>query len=343
MKKINILTTCAGGTMGYENVLALQAAENVARVIVTDQNPKSIASKYGCPFYVVPNGRDSEYGQVVKDICVKEDIQLIIPGSDEEALALAARSSEFLEKGVTCATPSKDFISVFQDKKAMFDFLAGAGISVPQHMLFNNTDELHECLKIMGYPQRPLLIKPYSGRGGRGVWELREDKYSLKELTSIRELRRINLETLTGIMQETESPVPLMMMEYFPGNVFDVDILASQGEPLCLVGRRRHHWLNIPFYGFTFEYNESVLRLASEVCRALKLTYLYDIDVVIDSQGKAQIVDVNPRLSGSCSAVFAGGINLFDLLVKLVVGEEVPQVEIPYGREIKAVTKAITL
>jgi carbamoyl-phosphate synthase large subunit len=343
MKKINILTTCAGGAMGYENVLALQAAENVARVIVTDQNPKSIAAKYGCPFYAVPNGRESGYVQAVKDICAKEDIQLIIPGTDEEALALAARSSEFLEEGVICATPSKDFISVFQDKKAMFDFLAGAGISVPQYMLFNNTDELHECLKKMGYPQRPLLIKPYSGRGGRGVWELREDKYSLNELISIRELRRINLETLTGIMQETELSVPLMMMEYFPGNVFDVDILASQGEPLCLVGRRRHHWLNIPFYGFTFEYNDSVLTLASDVCRALKLTYLYDIDVVIDSQGKGQLVDVNPRLSGSCSAAFASGINLFDMLVKLVVGEEVPQVEIPYGKEIKAVTKAIAL
>jgi hypothetical protein len=31
------------------------------------------------------------------------------------------------------------------------------------------------------------------------------------------------------------------------------------------------------------------------------------------------------------------------MLVKLVVGEEVPQVEIPYGKEIKAVTKAIAL
>ena len=343
MKKINVLLTCAGGALGYGDMLALQAAENVASIVVTDQNSKCIAAKYGCPFYLVPNGTDPKYGQAIRDICAKEKIQLVIPGSDEEALALAARSSEFLEEGVICATPSKDLISVFQDKKAMFDFLAGSGISVPRYMLFNNTDELHECLKKMGYPKQPLLIKPYSGRGGRGVWELREDKYSLKELTSIRELRRINLETLTGIMQETESPVPLMMMEYFPGNVFDVDILASQGEPLCLVGRRRHHWLNIPFYGFTFEYNESVLTLASEVCRALKLTYLYDIDAVIDSQGKAQIVDVNPRLSGSCSAVFAGGINLFDLLVKLVVGGKVPQVEIPYGREIKAVTKAIAL
>ena len=95
-------------------------------------------------------------------------------------------------------------------------------------------------------------------------------------------------------------------------------------------------------YSLPCEY-ESVLDLSRKICNALELTYLYDLDVVLDTEEKAQLIEVNPRLSGGAAATVTAGINLFEYLVHVALGIRVPELDIPYGRVVKSVMQTMVV
>jgi len=345
MEKINVLLTSTGGAMGYSNLEALKSVEEVNEVIAADCDPQSLARHYGYPFVVLPKGDDERYFSEVLKACRKEKVKVIIPSSDEEAIKLAHYTKELSQEGIISTGPRGDQLEAFTHKEAMFEFLSSQGIPVPRMEFIKNKDQLNARIKEFGYPEKPVLIKPIFGRGGRGVWEICENLYSFEELMSsrVRGNRRISLEMLNHSLKHYDKPLELILMEYYDGSFYDVDVVAKNGKPIYLIPRRRHHWLNIPFNGFTLEKNEAALELATKVCETLGLTYLFDFDMVVDSKGEMQLIDVNPRMSGATAAVSVTGINLLDVVIKLALGKEIKRVEIPFGMEVKSMVKPIVV
>ena len=165
----------------------------------------------------------------------------------------------------------------------------------------------------------------------------------MDELMHQMSLEAITLESLIEAMGRKGVVPPMLAMPYFSGPVFDVDLLARDGQPLYVIARRRFHPRTTPFRGCVLDRNPAVIALATQILEALRLHYLHDVDIMLDAEGQPHLLEVNPRLSGSVIASITAGVNLLDYLVRLALGREVPQIEIPYGKSIKPSIRTVCL
>jgi carbamoyl-phosphate synthase large subunit len=328
-----VLLTCAASPMSVESIIALQESRTVkARVVGVDMDAQAVGRAFASAFYAVPAGADPGYSEQLMAICRKEGVQVVIPTSDEEALALARHAEDFKARGIVCTVPPMEHLERFADKAKMYAYLAQQGLPVPPHRCVSTLQDLRQAAAELGYPQTPVVIKPVSARGGRGVWLLRPQGSSLQDLTGGMSLEAITLETFTESAERAGSMPAMLVMQALAGDVFDVDLLGCDGRLLASVARRRFHPRTTPFRGCVLEQHEGVLDLARRAHAALGLSYLQDVDVMLDGRGQPHLLEVNPRQSGSVITTVAAGLNLLELLVRVALSLDVPEpIEIPYG------------
>jgi len=335
--QVTVVLTCTASPMAVEAIQALQTSRAVRiRVVGVDMDPHGVGQRFASAFYAVPAGNDPSYPEALLNICRRESAQVVIPTSDEEALALAQAAPRFQPHGVVCTVPRPELVGCFSDKSRMYTVLAERGVPVPDHVQVTTVEGLREAASRLGYPRRPFVIKPARARGGRGVWLVREGGASLGELLGGVSLEAISLESLlSAIARAPEGMPPLVAMESFAGDVFDVDLLGVRGRLHTIIARRRFHPRTTPFRGCVLERHEGVLALARSVQEALALDYLHDVDIMLDRDGRAHLLEVNPRQSASVIATVTAGVNLLELLILRALDLELPPIEVPYGAVIR--------
>lgn len=334
--RVTVLLTCAASPMAVEAIQALQASRTLrVRVVGVDMDRRGPGARFASAFSQVPAGTDPGYADRLLTICRREGVRVVIPTSDEEALALARVQDRFRSAGITCTVPRAELIELFADKARMYQALAQCGVAVPRYERVTTIRHLREAASRLGYPARPFVIKPSAARGGRGVWLIREGGASLEELLRGMSLDAIRLETYVQAAERAATLPPLVAMECFSGDVFDVDLLGVGGRLKTMVARRRFHPRSTPFRGCVLERHPAVLALARSVHQALKLDYLHDVDIMLDAQGGAHLLEVNPRQSASVIATVSAGLNLLEHLVRRALDLDVPVAAVPYGVSIR--------
>ena len=180
---ITVIMTCVGSTAAVEIVQALSQHSSLPiRVIGVDMDKNAVGQYYTDAFYAVPSGNDASYVDQLLKICRKEGVQVVIPGSDEEAFTLALAIDRFKDIGVVCTVPRQELIQPLSDKGAMYHWLEQRGIPLPAYFRVSSPEELREAARALGYPQKPFIIKPSSSRGGRGIWQISPEETTLKNL-----------------------------------------------------------------------------------------------------------------------------------------------------------------
>jgi carbamoyl-phosphate synthase large subunit len=329
---VRLLLTCVGGALAWEMVGAFAKAESLKiNLTGVDKNPEALGRHFLERFYPVPSGENPKYAEMLLDICEKEGIEVVVPGSDEEAFNLSRNEEMFRSKGIVCTVPRRELLDSFSDKYKMYQTLGTSGVPVPAYHRVACADDLLGLSAKMGYPRNPFILKPPSTRGGRGVWKISAKAAREPFFGRAEQVREATLEEMMGMLERLNPFPPLMAMEYLEGDFYDVDVLSDKGKSLYKVVRKRMNPLGIPFKGNVIEKNEAILELVEAIQGTLRLNYLLDIDIAYSSSCGAQLMEVNPRPSGSAVATVEAGLNLFEYLVRLAVGLDVPQREIPYG------------
>jgi carbamoyl-phosphate synthase large subunit len=122
----------------------------------------------------------------------------------------------------------------------------------------------------------------------------------------------------------------MLAMEYLPGNEYSVDMLCQNGNARIVVVRLREEIRSgISFRSVVVE-NGQVDRIARQVCEALEFDGPMGIQLKEDKDGKPKVIEINPRLHGSCVLSVAAGANIPYLAVKQCLGEsfETPAIRI---------------
>lgn len=335
-RSVTVLLTCAASPMAVEAIQALQASRTLkVRVVGVDMDPAGVGQRFAAAYYRVPPGADPSYADRILAIGQRERVRVVIPTSDEEALALSRAAERFRQAGIICTVPRSELIELFADKTRMYDYLASRGIALPRYARVTSLAQLQQAAANLGYPDVPFVIKPASARGGRGVWLIRSGGASLDELMNSMSLDAMSLEAFLDSAKRSRSFPPLVAMEYLPGDVFDVDLLGVCGRLRTIVARRRFHPRTTPFRGCVIERHPGVLALARSVHQALALDYLHDVDIIVSPEGRVHLLEVNPRQSASVIATVSAGLNLLELLVRRALDLEVPSAKVPYGRTIR--------
>ena len=139
----------------------------------------------------------------------------------------------------------------------------------------------------------PAIFKPEFGRGGKGIVVIEDEElipYFQKK---------------TGVIQQLLS-----------GIEYTVDVLTSQkGQWLFAVARKRLETAGVSRVG-EIEQHPVVLKLAERCTEILQFKGPINIQIMLDHNNIAHLIEINPRLSGSLIFTTLAGFDIIDLSIK---------------------------
>lgn len=209
---MNILITSAGRRVSlvkaFQKELKIYWPE--AQVFTADNNIQlSAACQLSDQAFNLPLVEDKNYLKLLMDICLKNDIKLIIPTIDTELLLLSQNKTDFINLGITPLISSPSFIEICRNKRNVNSFFEKNNIRVAKEF----SKDAYEL---------PLFIKPISG--SRSV-----DTYIVKKQEELRDYFFENND--------------LLFLEYLDHEAYEeftCDLYYDKNSELkCVVPRKR--------------------------------------------------------------------------------------------------------
>jgi carbamoylphosphate synthase large subunit len=158
-----IAITGVGGGVGQAVLRALSFSSLKWRVVGCDVDPWA-AGLYACDRgYVIPPAVDPEYIDRLIEVTTREQVQVLIPGSDPEVTALAAARDRVLSTGVLPMVGTAEAVELCRDKLAACRFFRENGLP------FARTAVASQGFEVANEAGYPLVVKPVGGSASRGI------------------------------------------------------------------------------------------------------------------------------------------------------------------------------
>jgi len=325
MNKYIILLTSAGGGLSAElrrRILNINRYD--IEIIAVDAVNSLRAKIFSHKFELVPNGGQKNYSDKMAQIVRKYNVNLVIPCSDEEALNLA-RNRKKIEVG-NCKLACVNFntLSILSSKINTYKFLEKYDIFAPIFAEANSIKELKTVVSEMLKNFEEIVVKPSSGRGGRNVTMVNKKGSGLLVSEDV---------FLTSTIDQYNNFFPIIVMEKLYEPIYDIDILAINGNLIRSLVRRR---LNpkVPNEGHIIEKFDELYSIANKLVQVLKLSWLYDCDFMLNNAGQPKLLEINPRPSGSLAVSLAAGVNFIEDIIAIEKKDSIKDITIPYGKVI---------
>jgi len=312
----NILLTCANSQVGPA-VLSLmqQHPDHDVRIIggAAGNLSNGLGPKYCDAFHELPMGAATEYWSAVCAVIEKEDIDLIFPGSDEEALVLSKHAGDLSERNCKVACSSHEACIIASDKLTLVTRLETSGIPVGRYASPQKSSDIVRFAKACGYPDNEVVIKPRFGRGSRGFRVLSEkaNEYNafcngLKGYATLEQIEAL-------FLQYPEHVSEYILMEYLPGDKYSSDMLVSRGNAVCTVIRCNGHEPKVspPTQLADIVYDADIEDYARRVAAALEADYFLQVECGRDANGQVKIIETNIRLDATLPITVGVGVNYY--------------------------------
>lgn len=320
-----VLLTSASGPLVPQAIRYLKESErHQISVVATDMAPSGAAGHFADAFLKVPAGDAPEYVAAIVDITRTHKVDLVLPWSDEEALALSEAKDRVEAEGAVLACAPAEMLRIMSDKAKSYALLSELGLPVARWAMATSGPEIEAAVRKIVSETGEAAVKPANSRGGRDIFVIRTDVRGAMPVNHGRELH-LDLETfMDAHLARAAELAPVIVMERLLTPAYDIDVLASAGTALRIVPRRRHNPGGVPFEGNDIVMDSRLIELGRRTAEAVGLTWLYDFDVMTDRHGEPAIIELNPRPSGSMPSAIAAGVPILDDLVSLAKGEPLP-------------------
>jgi len=229
----------------------------------------------------LPWASDSNFIDKIAKLCRRLDIDLLVPGVDEELHALALNAD--LLAPTRLLLPDALYVETMLDKLNMINSLKARKIQVP--LTYTLADDLHGiCF--------PCISKPRRGRGSRDVHVLQSHE----------EARALKLKL--GSFAEH-----MLIQEKIEGVEYTVQMLAdSQGRLYTIVPVRVGIKRGITLRAET-DAEPSVISACHLIHEAFPTSGCYNIQLIMNQDGIILPFEINPRISTTLCLVVAAGID----------------------------------
>lgn len=252
--------------------------------------------------YVSQPYTEKKYLQHLINFLKNDPHDVVIPMSDKLA-KLLSQNKNYIESSVDicCAVPRYDIFDVASDKWKLIQLCQKYNFAHPRTAILNKSN-LEQCATFVKFP---ALIKPNHSVGARGITKV----LSLEEL---------------------KQKFPLIKSQY--GESTLQEYIETNGAPYYNVMLYRNqkgeiiHYVIIeiiryyPINGGSSSlcktiFNETLLKLCSDVLEALSWEGFADFDILKTSKNEYKIIEINPRVPASLRAAEISGINFPDIMV----------------------------
>lgn len=343
MKPITVLLSASGSQFAPGIIKCIkQNGEREIRVVGVDMSMDPSNQYFVDAFYNVPATDSEEFVDKIVDICEKEKVDILLPQMSAELPKYLENVERFKAVGTIVSMTTNTNLYIANNKLRLFDFMKAHGIPTTKYAGVHSFIEFDKALSDLDYPNKPIVVKIPESSGARGV-RIIDDNRSKFEMfvhdkpssafITLDDMKSILLDA-TRIYGNDYFP-ELLLMEYLPGDEYDIDLLADDGEVLYSAGRRNPQMVMSISQTSVLERNDRAERIAEQLVKELGLDGNLGFDFKFDSNGNAQLLEINPRIDATVSIFAAGGLNLPYLRIKQLLGEELPKVEIKYGTHLK--------
>ena len=212
-----VLITGAGapGTRGTIYALRWNCDRQRVRIIGVDAQPNGVGRYLVERFYKVPSPEESSYIDELMRICCEECIQVVIPQTSREINVLSKEKQRLLCSGIQSMVSDWSAIEIANSKWRLLQEFERVGLPVPSYSLARSEQELTAAVHALGYPGKPVVVKPPFSNGMRGVRVLKEDAWNVQRFLSEKPSGlEISFDELLGILRRGDTWPELLVTEY---------------------------------------------------------------------------------------------------------------------------------
>jgi carbamoyl-phosphate synthase large subunit len=291
---MRILITGAGGAAAI-SVWKSLSAEHELHMADMDPLATGLYLVPAAQRLIIPRGDDPKLLDVLHDACKARRIEALLPTVDAELFPVAAAQARFDAIGVALPISPAECLRICRDKQLLLNKVRGA-VPVPNNELL--TQASADATRSF-----PVLVKPRSGAGSRGVAKIssRED--------------------FDGVPNDGS----FLLQEYLPGEEYSVDVYVSRaGRVVAAVPRERmkvdsgiavvSRTINLP------EVIESAVRTAE----IIGIRGTANVQFKRAADGVFKLLEVNPRYPGTLPLTGAAGVDMPKLMAAELMGRPVP-------------------
>lgn len=250
--------------------------------------------------YMVPKISDPKYIDVVKDICVKENVKAITTFIDPEIEILSKHRQEFIDMGVLPLCPSAQSANLCFDKYKMFKHLSERGVRTV--LTYHSLESFKDGLK-KGEISFPVFIKPVSGSGSVGA-------------------QKVNTEEELDVIIK-EGKYDYIIQELMTGGDCDADVYVDciSHKPVSAFSKKKIE-TRIGGASKTISFKDPKLfSFIEEVCGVLELSGPCDMDFFY-KDGEYYLSEINPRFGGAYLHAYGAGVNFLKMIINNIDGKE---------------------
>jgi carbamoyl-phosphate synthase large subunit len=309
----SVLVTGVGGrSVGHQILSALTRVPERYRVVATDVDAFSFGLYVADARYVVPHARDAQYLPSVFEIIEREQVQVVLPGTETELRVLAAARADLEARGCVLIASDKEIVDLCLNKASLHTWLLDNGYDAPRTAA---SDEWKDLAARTGFP---IVGKPSQDSGGSKGVALLADEDEVRSFVADNERR-----STTVIFQEyvgsADSEYTVGVLIDRDGGVIDSIVLHRNLFGLSLGVKRviqgKSYALST---GYSQGFIETHPRVAA-VCESLavKLGIRGPANIQLRVHGDAiKVFEVHPRFSGTTSIRAECGFNEPDVLIR---------------------------
>ena len=313
---MKILITSIGGTLIPSLVKFLKQDPQLPNLYIVgiDKRKKIERNKYLNKFYSIKTNDDQIYLKNLLKICKNEKIELVIPWSDKEAILLSKFKKKFTKKKIKVLVNNFSVIKRITNKFLTYEILKKAKIRTPNYLLVKNKYQLKKALNKFDYPRKGVVLKPVSGRGGRGVKVLQGKNLKSEKWIGFGKREKIIKISDFFISESLFKYGKLIVMDILKSPAFDVDFFYYKNRGILAI-RKRINPSGIPYKGNFILNDKKIKQYCKKISKVLNLKYLTDIDLLYDQDNKIVLLEVNPRPSGSIATAYPAKIPIFSYAI----------------------------
>ncbi len=252
-------------------------------------------------YYILPKPVDNEeiYIDSLMEVCLKENIKVVIPVIDPEIYILSKYKNVFQQKEIVVLVSERKVLDICYNKLRMNTFLLQNGFNVPK--TFQNIETFEYAYKNKEI-EFPVIIKPVYGSGSVSTYKVE------------------SMDKLLALFDEE-----MIIQEFIPGVEYGIDVFNNFDKiPIrCVVKQKlamRSGETDKALIVKNKEIQKTVISLAKN------LGHIGNLDCdILNYKNRNYVIDLNPRFGGGYPATYEAGVDLLHLVLLLVCEEYITE------------------
>ena len=268
----------AGGSHGQEAVY--KHLHNKYKLFFTDMDIKKISPNIPEENkFLSEKVNNHNYIFELAEFCLKNNIDLIVPGIDEELIPILENKRLFTNTKIFL--PNYDFVKIMLDKFLMAKKLSDFGIVTPR---FERGDTFTNKLNF------PLILKPRKGRGSSDVYEI---------------IEKNKLDSFFKLYVKNKKD--WIVQEKIEGQEYTVQVFSNIDSSLIsIIPIKVQEKKGSTLFAET-DYDKNIIDYCKKIHHVFQPNGTYNIQLFKGKDKSISCFEINPRISTTfCIGIFLG-------------------------------------